>query len=162
MMQVRRQGGWIIVATFVIALMLTMLDLPDWAEMARPEWVAMVLIYWCMALPQRVGVGIAWILGLMLDVTRGAILGQYAMALALVAYLTLILHRRLRIYPLWQQGLAVLMLIAFEQMLVLWINGVTGHPPETWLYWLPSISSMLLWPWLFLILRDIRRRFQVN
>ena len=119
MMQIRHQGGWAIAATFIIALVLTMLDLPDWAETARPEWVAMVLIYWCMALPQRVGVGIAWVLGLMLDVTRGAILGQYAMALALVAYLTVVLHRRLRIYPLWQQALVVWMLIAFEQMLVL-------------------------------------------
>jgi rod shape-determining protein MreD len=156
------QNGWAIVTSFVVALMLTMLPLPDWAEPARPEWVAMVLIYWCMALPARVGIGVGWLMGLLVDVTRGALLGQHALALALVAYITLSLHQRLRVYPLWQQSLVVLMLVALEQLLVLWIKGVIGQSPGSWAYWLPSLTSMLLWPWMFLILRDVRRHFRVT
>ena len=148
--------------SFVVALVLTMLPLPDWAEPARPEWVAMVLIYWCMAVPQRVGVGVGWIMGLFLDVVHGALLGQHALALAVVAYLALSLHQRVRVFPLWQQALTILLLVALEQMLVLWIKGVIGESPETWNYWWPSLTSMLLWPWIFLVLRDVRRKFRVS
>ncbi len=159
---IRHHGGWVIVGTFILALMLTMLPLPEWAELFRPEWVAMVLIYWCMALPERIGVGIGWTLGLLLDVVKGTLLGQNALALALVAYLTLRLHQRVRVFPLWQQALFVLILVALDQMLVLWVKGVIGQPPGSWLYWLPSFTSTLLWPWVFLILRDLRRQFQVR
>ncbi len=155
-------GSWVIVASMAAALMLTMLPLPDWAEHARPEWVALVLIYWVMALPQRIGVGAAWVCGLFLDVVRGAVLGQHALALTLIAFITLKLHLRLRVYPLWQQATVVLMLVALEQMLVLWIKGFLGLSPEGWFYWVPALVSALLWPWLYLILRDLRRHFRVN
>lgn len=158
----RRQNGWAILATFVVAVMLTLLPLPEWAERFRPEWVAMVLIYWCMALPERVNIGIGWLAGLFLDVARGALLGQHALALTLVAYLTVRLHRRLRVFPLWQQSLAVLMLVACAQLLVLWVKGIIGQSPGDWSYWLPAFTSMLLWPWMFLILRDLRRHFRVT
>lgn len=159
---VRHNGGSVIVASFAAAMILIMLPLPTWAEPLRPEWVTMVLIYWCLALPNRVGVGVGWIIGFLLDVIRGAILGQHALALALVALLAVHLHQRIRVYPIWQQALTVLMLVAFSQMLVLWVKGVIGQPPESWAYWLPSVASMLLWPWVFLVLRDLRRRFQVH
>jgi rod shape-determining protein MreD len=159
---VRHHGGWIIAFTFIVALMLTMLPLPDWAALYRPEWVAMVLIYWCLALPDRVGVGIGWSAGLLLDVVKGALLGQHALALALVAYLTLHLHQRVRVFPLWQQSLFVLLMVALNQLLVLWVKGIIGLQPDSWLYWLPSLTSMLLWPWVFLILRDLRRSFLVR
>ncbi len=158
----RHHGGATIAFTFIAALMLTMLPLPDWAALFRPEWVALVLIYWCLALPDRVGVGIGWSTGLLLDVIKGALLGQHALALALVAYLTLHLHQRIRVFPLWQQSLFVMLMVALNQMLVLWINGVIGQSPNSWLYWLPSLTSMLLWPWVFLILRDLRRQFRVR
>ncbi len=162
MILARHQNGWAILASFLVAMMLTLMPLPDGTEWFRPEWVAMVLIYWCMALPERVNIGVAWIMGLFLDVARGALLGQYALALTLVAYLTVRLHQRLRIFPLWQQSLAVLVLVALEQLLVLWVKGIIGQSPDSWLYWLPSVTSMLLWPWMFLILRDLRRHFRVS
>jgi rod shape-determining protein MreD len=158
----RHHGGWIITGTVVAALLLTMLPLPGWMERFRPEWVALVLIYWCLALPDRVGVGIAWLVGILLDVTRGAILGQNALALALVALLVVHLHQRIRVYPLWQQALTVMMLVAISQVLGLWVRGAVGQSPETWGYWIPSLTSALLWPWVFLVLRDLRRRFQVH
>lgn len=155
-------GGWIIAASFIIALMLTMMPLPDWAELARPEWVALVLIYWCLALPDRIGVGIAWIVGLLLDVVHGAVIGQYAMAMVVIALLTLKFHQRIRLFPIWQQAFLVMVFILLEQLLVLWVKGIIGQPPGTWLYWLPSLSSMLFWPWIFLLLRDLRRHFAVH
>lgn len=158
----QHRGGWVIFASFVLALALTMLPLPHWAEYWRPEWVAMVLLYWCMAVPERVGVGVGWLAGLVLDVARGTLLGQHAVAMAVIAYITLHFHQRIRVYPVWQQAFTVLILIALEQTLVLWVKGFIGQLPGTWWYWLPSVVSMVLWPWVFLILRDVRRKFQVS
>lgn len=156
------RGGWAIFASFILALMLTLIPLPEWAAYLRPEWVSLVVIYWCMALPERVGVGIAWIAGLFLDVIHGAVLGQYAMALALVAYFTMSLHQRLRVFPLLQQMFVILLLILFQQLIVIWIKGFIGESPESLRYWLPSFTSMLLWPWVFVLLRDLRRKYQVR
>lgn len=162
MRTVHHSGGGVIALTFIVAMMLTMVPLPDWALYFRPEWVTMVLIYWCMALPDRVGVGIGWVAGLFLDVIHGAVLGQYALALSIIAYVTLNLHQRLRIYPLAQQALIILLLLLLEQLLVIWVKGYLDQSPDSLRYWIPSFISMLLWPWLFLILRDIRRHFRVR
>jgi rod shape-determining protein MreD len=157
-----RHGGLAIFGTFVIALMLVALPLPGWAQQLRPEWVVLVLIYWCMALPHRFGIGYSWLAGLFVDVMTGTLLGQHALAYAVVAYVVIKLHQRVRVFPVWQQALLVLVLVLLSQLLTLWIKGAIDRVPESWTYWLPSVSSTLLWPWVFLLLRDIRRRFRVQ
>lgn len=162
-MAIRNQhGGWIIIASFVVALMLVALPLPGWSEYLRPQWVVLVLIYWCMALPYRVGIGISWLAGIFVDVLTGAILGQHALAYSVVAYVVIKLHKRVRVFPVWQQALLVLVLVLLSQLLTLWIRGAIGRVPDSWTYWLPSVTSTLIWPWAFMLLRDIRRRFHVQ
>jgi len=158
----RAQGSEIIVLSFIGALALTVFPLPDWLAVARPEWVALVLIYWCMALPTRVGVGIAWGLGLMLDVLRIGLLGQNALTLCIIAYITLKLYQRLRVFPLWQQALSVFVLVSLHQMLILWVKGITGQSIDLVTYWLPSLSSMIAWPLVYIVLRGMRRHFKVS
>jgi rod shape-determining protein MreD len=158
----KNHGGGVIFVTFVVALMLTALPLPEWAVNWRPAWVAMVLIYWCMALPHRVGIGIGWVLGLFLDVLQGTLLGQNAIGLALLAYFTLKSHQRVRMFPWAQQALLVCLFVLVYLLLSLWVRGIMGVPPKSWTYWMPAITSMVLWPWLFIILRDIRRRYHVS
>jgi rod shape-determining protein MreD len=155
-------GGPTIVLSFIIALVLHMVVLPEWLAPLRPDWVALVLIYWCIALPDRVGVTVGWVSGLMLDVANGALLGQNALTLAIVAYLALRLHQRIRLFPLWQQSVSILLLVLLHLMLVLWIKGTIGQSTETWAYWLPAISSMLLWTPVFLTLRQLRRNYRVH
>ena len=162
MRQFRHQGGKIIIVTFIAALMLTIIPLPDAIETARPEWVALVLIYWCMALPDRIGVGVGWLSGLLLDILKGSLLGQHALALAVVAYLTLKLHQRLRVFPPWQQALVVLVMLVFMQLLILWFDGIIRLPAKNWQYWLAPLAGMLLWPGMFLVLRELRRAFKVR
>lgn len=158
----RHHGGFTILLTFTVALTLHMVALPEWAEALRPDWITMVLIYWCIALPDRIGVGYGWLAGLVLDVANGAVLGQHALTLAIVAYLSLRLHQRLRLFPLWQQSLSVLILVLMHLMLALWIRGSLGQTTGTWAYWLPAATSMLLWPPVFLILRRLRRANHVR
>ncbi len=158
----RHQGGMIIAITFIIALLLTVLPMPEWAQPYRPPWYTLVLIYWIIALPQRVGVGIAWLLGISVDVATGTLLGQHALGLALIAFISLKLYQRIRLFPLWQQSLSVLALLLLERILALWVMGAAGWDTPSWNYWLPPLTGMLLWSWVYLILRDVRRRFRVN
>ena len=162
MIEKKQQGGWIIFASFVIAMMLTVMPLPDWAVNWRPMWVAMVLIYWCMALPHRIGIGMGWVAGIMLDVMQGTLFGYNALSLAVVAYIILNIHQRLRIFPLIQQAVLISVICLIYLLLSLWIRGIMGIPPRSWTYWMPALTSMLLWPWLFIILRDIRRKYKIS
>ncbi len=153
---------WIIISSFIFALVLTAMPLPVWAQSWRPDWLAMVLIYWCMAMPARVSVGVGWMTGLSLDVLQGALLGQHALGLAIIAFFVSSFHQRMRVYPLVQQALVVAALLLVYRMLMLWIFALKGAMHDDALFWLPSLSSMLLWPWLFIIMRDIRRKTQVS
>ena len=156
------QGGFVILITFIVALTLMMMPLPEWAEAARPQWLIMVVIYWCIALPDRIGVIVAWMMGLVLDVATGALLGQNALAFAIVAFLAIKLHLRIRLFPLWQQALSILILVALYQIITLWVKGFTGQSAQSWAYWLASLTSMLLWPFVFTLLRGVRRFYRVR
>lgn len=93
------RGRATILATFLVAIVLNILPGPTWAEPFLPDWVALTLIYWCMAAPQRVSVGTGWLLGLTLDVLYGSLLGQHALAKSAIAFVTVRLHPQLRMFP---------------------------------------------------------------
>jgi rod shape-determining protein MreD len=158
----RHHGGGVILLTFVVALLLTIVPLPEWARYARPDWVGLVLIYWCLALPDRVGVITGWFAGLLVDLVTGTILGQHALSLTIVAYLTQRLHQRIRLFPILQQAFTVMILLILHQLLALWISRIIGRPGAPWYFWAPSLLGMLLWPVVFVLLRNIRHRFRVR
>lgn len=145
--------------TMFLALMLMMLPLPDWAQPFRPDWVSLVLIYWVMAVPEQIGVVFAFIFGLLLDVAQGSILGQHAMGLVLIIWVVQMLYLRIRVFSLVQQAMVIFALLIIKQLLVLWVSGIVGQAPDLSTYFLPSFIGALIWPWLFVILRDTRRRF---
>ena len=145
--------------TMAVALILTILPLPEWASPYRPEWLALVVLYWAMALPKVVNIASAWILGIVLDLLTGSLLGQHALGLIVISLITIHLHQQLRNFPIWQQSLVIAIIIAVYLGLMLWIEGLQGRAPDTWLYWAPVLSSLLLWPWIFVFLREIRRQY---
>ena len=147
-----------VVISIVIALMLAIAPLPGWAEPYRPGWVALTLIYWSMTLPQTYSVGSAWLVGLVLDVAQGTLLGQHALALSLIIYITVKFHLQLRQFPLLQLSATVFAMLALHQFILFWINGVVGvnSPAET--YWGPVISGTLIWPLLTMFLAGIHYR----
>lgn len=155
-------GGFIILATFLIGLMLSQMPLPQLFEWARPEWVAMILIYWVMALPHRVGMGSAFFLGLLLDVIKGSVLGLNALSLTIIAFITLVLHQRLRMFPVVQQAMMIMVLVGINQLLFHWMQALTGYTGDTLVFLLPSLISGLFWPWLFVLLRGTRRFFRIR
>jgi len=147
-----------LVGSFTAAVILAAMPFPAWAEPFRPDWIGLVLIYWCLAAPERVSVGTGWFLGLLQDVLYGSLLGSNALGKTLMSFLTVRLHLQLRMFPLWQQAASVFGLLVLNQLLTLWIRGAIGQAPETIGYWTPCVVGALLWPWLFVILRDLRRR----
>lgn len=155
-------GGFIILGTFLVGLMLSQIPLPHFAEWARPEWVAMILIYWVMALPHRVGMGVAFFLGLLLDVIKGSVLGLNALSLTIIAFLTLLLHQRLRMFPVVQQALMVMVFVGINQLLFHWMQAFTGYTGDSLVFLLPCLVSAVLWPWLFVVLRGVRRLFRIK
>lgn len=153
-----KRRPWIIAVSFVVAMMLAIVPMPDWARPLRPEWVAMTVIYWSMALPRMVSVGVGWFVGLLMDVLKGALLGQHAFGYVIVAYLSARFHQRVRVFPLWQQAVSVGLMLFPYMLLSLWVDGLIDRSPGTWLYWAPLATSVLLWPWVFLFLRQVRRQ----
>jgi rod shape-determining protein MreD len=156
------RGYGVIFLTFLVAYVLAVLPLPAWLQWGRPEWVALTLIYWCIALPQRVGIATGLLLGVGLDVLEGSLLGQNALALIAVALLSLILYQRLRVYSLWQQAGVVFMLVGINQLICQWVQNLEDIRALPRLFLLPAFSSALLWPVVLHILRGLRRRYRVS
>jgi rod shape-determining protein MreD len=144
--------------SLVVALILMILPLPDWAQMYRPNWMALALIYWSMALPQRVGLWFAFFSGIVLDTSLGTLLGQHTLALVIVVYFNLNFYQRIRVLALAQQAIYVFALLLINQVVVAWVEGTLGRPTPILAYFGAPLIGMLIWPWVFVILRDIRRK----
>lgn len=155
------QGYWVVIATLLVAAVLAVLPLPLWLVWLRPEWVALVLVYWCIALPHRVGVVAALLAGIAMDLLEGAMLGQNTFALAVVALLSVGLYQRLRLFSLWQQAGMVFVLIGIHQLICQWVQNLEGVGARSPLFLLPALSSALLWPLVLTLLRGLRRHYRV-
>ncbi len=135
--------------------------MPESLQWWRPEWGVLVLLYWIVALPQRIGIGTGWMFGILLDVLEGSLLGTNAIALTIAAYFALLFYQRLRMFNWFQQSLFVFILIAIEQLVNLWAKGALGASIQSLMFLLPALISAIVWPWVFVLLRGVRRSFNV-
>ncbi|MEO0435847.1 MAG: rod shape-determining protein MreD [Pseudomonadota bacterium] len=151
------RGYWVILASFFIALTLTAVPLPRALLWWRPEWTVLVLLYWVIALPHRVGLLNGLLLGLLLDVLKGALIGQSMLSIGVVVTLARLMYQRLRVFSLLQQAGVVFVLIGIHQLIGQWLQGLEGASVSRGAFLLPAISSAILWPALFTVLRAVRR-----
>lgn len=162
-MQRRPHASWVILLSFFIAYLLAIVPFPVWAMNYRPEWIPMVLIYWVMALPYRIGIGWAFFAGLLLDILEGSILGLNAMALVIIAYVTSSLHLRLRMFSTLQQAGLVLALVGLNLLICHWLQIVTGQTvASNMMFLMAAVTSAVIWPSIFQLLRQTRRSFDVR
>jgi len=161
-MKTPQHGNTTIIVSFIVAMLMMLLPLPDVLVWWRPNWILMVLIYWTMALPHRVGILVGWGLGLMTDVALGSVLGVHGLTMAVIAYLILLLTNRLRLFPLWKQSAIIALMVGLDLVLSLWIQNFISMRVRQPMYWLPILSSAFFWPWIFFILRDLRRHLNVR
>jgi rod shape-determining protein MreD len=152
--------------TILVGLLLTVLHLPPgaapWLGWLRPEWVAVGLLYWVMAVPQQVGMGTAWCAGLLVDSVTGDLLGQHALTLVFIAWAGLSLYERLRMYSLLQQALIVFVTLFVAGCFDLSVESVVRGEAWTPLLVLPPLVSAALWPLAFVLLRGLRRRLRIG
>ncbi|MGE5624224.1 MAG: rod shape-determining protein MreD [Bacillota bacterium] len=156
------RGISIIAGSYLAALVLTIWPLPHWAELFRPAWVVMVTVYWCLWLPQRVGVITAFAAGLLLDALTGTLLGEHALALVLVAWSALWMHLQVRVYPWWQQSVVVLCIMLVYSFVLFWVDGILGYTLGAGLRWTPVVLTALVWPWVTLVLARLQHRYHVS
>jgi rod shape-determining protein MreD len=137
--------GYVIVSFFV-AFMLNMLPLTGWVLMLRPDFVAIVLLYWGIEQPRKVGFTPAFLLGLAMDVADGSLFGQHALAYCVLMGTAIGLHRRVTLFGMRGQMLHVFGILLFAQLIVLIVRQAAGDAFPGWWYFLPSVSGCLIWP----------------
>jgi rod shape-determining protein MreD len=135
-----------VLMTAIVALLLTVLPLPLWLDVVRPEFLVMTVLYWSINAPRAGGIALGFLSGLALDVFEGSVLGQHALALCSVSYIIVREHQRIRSKPLFQQMLIVFGALFLYEFVVFAIDGWSGHPMTSALRWLHIVSGAILWP----------------
>ena len=145
-----------IIVSMILAMCLRIMPLPPEIAAFNPDWVLLTLIYWSLAVPERVGIFHAWTFGLLTDVLTGRLFGQNALAYSLVIYMCLKLHKRLRQFPLLQQELFIFFCLLLSQLLLFLIKNLQ-HPAQLHgNFWLPVFTGTLFWPVVFTVMRFVR------
>ncbi|WP_032094813.1 MULTISPECIES: rod shape-determining protein MreD [unclassified Alteromonas] len=156
-----RKRNVIIWGSIIIALVLQIVPLPIQADVYRPDWVLVVLAYWSMALPNRVNVGVAFITGVAMDILMGTTLGIHSLGLSVSIYILAANYQRLRNYSVWQQAIIIGLLSSLYHLLTFWVQHLLTDIYFQVDYLWPVAASMVLWPWVFWLLRKTRRQFSI-
>jgi rod shape-determining protein MreD len=148
--------SWPAMVSFVAAIALEIVPLPDFLVPLRPPLSLMALIYWTMMWPERFGLLTAFVLGITLDILHGQLLGQNALALLVVTYLTVRFHLQIRIFPLWQLTMTVMALLCIAVFMLFVVEGIAGFGMLGLSRWPHIVSGTLLWPLVMGLLNRIR------
>jgi rod shape-determining protein MreD len=148
--------GTFIAASIIVALAFSMLPWQD--VRGVPDLVALVVVFWCVREPRWFGIGLAWLLGLVMDASNGVLFGQHAFAYAALAYVAQALHRRILRFPIWHQAAHVFVLLLAGQALMLLVRMIAGGTYPGLLYFAGSLTTALLWPLATYVLLAPQRR----
>lgn len=152
----RARNGWVLPISLLVALLLGMVPLPAVLQPLRPYWLALVLAYWVLEEPDKVGLGVAFVLGALADLAFGGLLGEQAMRLTILAFILDRFRARLRFFPLSQQALAIGGLLLNDRVVSTGIHVVTGAVKLPWSFWWAPAVGMLLWAPIYLVLDALR------
>lgn len=135
-----------IVFTLIAALIINLLPWSGWPLAIKPDFVALVVLYWCIQQPRKVGFAAAWLLGLLMDVANGSLFGQHALAYSVLAFAGIVLHRRVLMFTMKDQVLHVIALLLLTDLIVLAIRKFAGAEFPGFSYFAGSVIAGALWP----------------
>ena len=127
-------------------ILLSLSAMPEWLAPARPYWPGLWVIYWVMRLPHRIGLLSAWMLGLLYDGMSGSLLGPNGLALAVIAYFTVILRSRVLYYAMAQQLAVVALLCGGGMFISHWAQGLGGRASAHLWFLVGGLTSAACWP----------------
>ncbi|MFZ5656387.1 MAG: rod shape-determining protein MreD, partial [Pseudomonadota bacterium] len=122
----------------------------------RPYWLALVLAYWLIEDPDRVGLGFAFLLGLVADLAYGSLLGEQALRLVILAFIVQRFRARLRFFPIYQQALTLGALLVNDRIVSAGLHLALGEPTLPGSFWMAPVVGMLLWPVVYVLLDALR------
>lgn len=152
----RFRRPWLFPASVFVALLLGLLPLPAAILPLRPYWLALVFAYWLLEDPDRVGLGLAFGVGLIADIAFGSVLGEQALRLSVITFLLQRFRPQLRFFPTAQQALAIGGLLLNDRVIVVATHFVLGLRQDPWQHWFSPLIGALLWPPLFVLLDGLR------
>jgi rod shape-determining protein MreD len=152
----RARSPWILPLSLLAALLLALLPMPLPLQPLRPYWLALVLAYWVMENPDRIGLGFAFLIGLVADLVVGSLLGEQALRLVVITFILQRFRARLRFFPMSQQALAIGALLLNDRIVALAIRVTLGEPVLPSLAWVSPLIGMLLWVPVFMLLDGLR------
>lgn len=147
----------ILVLSAALAGVFSLIQLPEWLFYFRPDWLALVLIYWVLAFPERLAAGYGFICGLFLDLLLVKPLGLNALGFVVLAYLISHWSSQIRALTLWQQCLFLGMLLSLSKLIIGIASVMTTNFVFTQYYWFSMVGNIIFWPVIYLVLREIRR-----
>lgn len=156
-----RKGTWLIVVSLAIALVLTVIPLPEVLNAWRPAWLMLVLSFWVIYFPARVGLLWAFLFGLLMDVLHGTSMGVHSFSLAISTFMLQLLYKRLSLFPLWKQSLSLGFISLTYIVIRFWLVAMTGKSAPG-LPWPSVLVNALVWPMLYLFLRNLSHYFKVK
>ena len=151
-----RDNRWVLPASVIVGLLLGLLPLPALLQPLRPYWLALVLAYWVIESPDRVGLGVAFASGVVADILYGGVLGEQALRLVILAFILQRFRARIRFFPMSQQILAIGGLLFNDRIVSAVVHIVVGEPTLPWAYWWAPLLGMALWPLVFVLLDALR------
>ncbi len=150
------RGQWLLPVSLFVALLLGLLPLPAMLQPVRPYWLALVVAYWVIEDPDRVGLGFAFVMGLLADLAFGGLLGEQALRLTVMAFILQRFRSQLRFFPLSQQALAIGGLLLNDRVVSAAVHVALGEPQLPWSFWWAPLVGMALWAPIFLMLDSVR------
>jgi len=157
-----RRHRQLLFISLISALALAIVPLPAAVAVYRPDLVPIVLIFWGLMASERVGLLTAFSMGLALDTLSGALLGQHALAMVTVVYLSMRFHLRIRVFPVWQLSMTVILLLTIYEFMLFWIDGIVGRSVPVIERWAPIVSGGLVWPLILRYLVSVRHDTQIR
>jgi len=153
---------WAVFLSSFVALVLMLIQLPASLFYFWPDWIALVVVYWALIAPDRVGPFVGFVIGTVLEVLFVRKFGVLGLGLATLAFIVNSTHQQLRVLSMWQQMILVALFVGVFKLLTGWLYGLVTDFTITREYWYSLLGCLVVWPFAYILLQELRRIARVK